>query len=63
MDNANAAAANAYILQDDGLFHKVTTEYPAAVVPIYRAYITCPKARAPRRSPSSSTARPLALTA
>ena len=44
VDNATAAAANAYILQDDGLFHKVTTEYPAAVVPIYRAYITCPKA-------------------
>ena len=44
VDNATAAATNAYILQDDGLFHKVTTEYPEAVVPIYRAYITCPKA-------------------
>ena len=44
VDNATAAAANAYILQDDGIFHKVTTEYPSAVVPIYRAYITCPKA-------------------
>ena len=40
MDNA---AANAYILQDDGMFHKVTTEYPEATVPAYRAYITCPK--------------------
>ena len=43
VDNATAAAANAYILQDDGLFHKVTTEYPEATVPAYRAYITCPK--------------------
>ncbi|ETD18584.1 hypothetical protein [Hoylesella oralis] len=42
MSNATAAAAKAYILQDDGKFHKVTTEYPEAVVPIYRAYITCP---------------------
>ena len=44
VDNATAAAANAYILQDDGKFHKVTTEYPEATVPAYRAYITCPKA-------------------
>lgn len=44
VDNATAAAANAYILQEDGKFHKVTTEYPSAVVSIYRAYITCPKA-------------------
>ena len=43
VDNATAAAANAYILQNDGLFHKVTTEHPAATVPCYRAYITCPK--------------------
>ena len=43
VDNATAAAANAYILQNDGLFHKVTTEHPAATVPAYRAYITCPK--------------------
>ena len=43
VDNATAAAANAYILQDDGKFHKVTTEYPEATVPAYRAYITCPK--------------------
>ncbi|ETD18590.1 hypothetical protein [Hoylesella oralis] len=42
VDNATAAAAKAYILQDDGKFHKVTTAYPEAVVPIYRAYITCP---------------------
>ena len=44
VDNATAAAANAYILQDDGLFHKVTTDYPAATVPAYRAYVICPKA-------------------
>ena len=43
VDNATAAAANAYILQNDGKFHKVTTEYPEATVPAYRAYITCPK--------------------
>ena len=43
MDNATAVAANAYILQDDGLFHKVTTEHPGATVPAYRAYVTCPK--------------------
>ena len=39
MDNATAAAANAYILQGDGLFHKVTTEHSAAMLPAYRAYI------------------------
>ena len=44
MDNATAAAANAYILQDDGMFHKVTTDNPGATVPAYRAYIICPKA-------------------
>ena len=43
VDNATAAAANAYILQDDGLFYKVTTEHPGATVPAYRAYVTCPK--------------------
>ena len=37
------ASDHAYILQDDGMFHKVTTEYPEATVPAYRAYITCPK--------------------
>ena len=46
VDNATAAAANAYILQNDGLFHKVTTEHPAATVPCYRAYVVCPKASA-----------------
>ena len=46
VDNATAAAANAYILQDDGLFHKVTTEHPGATVPCYRAYVVCPKASA-----------------
>ncbi|MBO1362475.1 hypothetical protein JHU38_01525 [Prevotella sp. A2931] len=39
MDNATAAGANAYILQDDGLFHKVTAGNPAVVVPPYHAYI------------------------
>ena len=42
MDNATAAAANAYILQDDGKFHKVTTANSAATIPAYRAYIICP---------------------
>ena len=46
VDNATAAAANAYILQNDGLFHKVTTEHPGATVPCYRAYVVCPKASA-----------------
>ncbi len=43
MDNATAAAANAYILQDDGMFHKVTTDNPAATIPAYHAYVVCPK--------------------
>ena len=43
VDNAKAAAANAYILQDDGLFHKVTTDNPGATVPAYHAYVVCPK--------------------
>ncbi len=43
LDNAAAAAANAYILQDDGKFHKVTTDYPTATVPAYHAYVVCPK--------------------
>ena len=43
VDNASAAAANAYILQPDGLFHKVTAGNTAATVPAYHAYITCPK--------------------
>ena len=42
MSNAIAAAANAYILQDDGKFHKVTTTNSAATIPAYRAYIICP---------------------
>ena len=44
VDNATAAAANAYILQNDGDFHKVTTEHSGATVPAYRAYVVCPKA-------------------
>ena len=39
MDNASATAANAYILQEDGKFHKVTTEHSEAMLPAYRAYI------------------------
>ena len=39
MDNASATAANAYILQEDGKFHKVTTENTGATIPAYRAYI------------------------
>ena len=39
MDNASAAAANAYILQSDGMFHKVTADNPSATIPPYRAYI------------------------
>ncbi|MBB3703705.1 hypothetical protein FHS60_002206, partial [Alloprevotella rava] len=46
VDNATAAAANAYILQDDGKFHKVTTENTGAVVLPYRAYITTSSAGA-----------------
>ena len=42
VSNATAAADNAYILQDDGKFHKVTTTNPAATIPAYRAYIICP---------------------
>ena len=39
IDNAAAAATNAYILQDDGKFHKVTTTNTAATIPAYHAYI------------------------
>lgn len=39
MDNASATAANAYILQEDGKFHKVTADNPSATIPAYRAYI------------------------
>lgn len=44
VSNATAAADNAYILQDDGKFHKVTTANPAATIPAYRAYICPPQA-------------------
>ncbi len=53
MDNATAAAANAYILQDDGMFHKVTTDNPGATVPAYHAYIIC--------SPQASGAKQLSV--
>ena len=33
VDNATAAANKAYILQEDGKFHLVTTGYPTATVP------------------------------
>ena len=39
INNAEAAAAGAYILQSDGKFHKVK-EYTAATIPAYRAYLT-----------------------
>ena len=42
VSNATAAADNAYILQDDGKFHKVTTTNSAATIPAYCAYIICP---------------------
>ena len=42
VSNATAVADNAYILQDDGKFHKVTTTNSAATIPAYRAYIICP---------------------
>ena len=42
VSNATAASNNAYILQDDGKFHKVTTTNSAATIPAYRAYIICP---------------------
>ena len=42
VSNATAVADNAYILQDDGKFHKVTTANSAATIPAYRAYIICP---------------------
>jgi len=55
MSNAEAAAAGAYILQSDGMFHKVTAENSAAVIPPYRAYITLPaNAPAPARAMSIS---------
>lgn len=52
IDNATAAAANAYILQGDGMFHKVTTGNTAVYIPPYRAYIT---------APSSSSAKALSI--
>ena len=53
VSNATAAANNAYILQDDGKFHKVTTTNSAATIPAYRAYIICP--------PQASGAKPLSI--
>ena len=40
LDNTAAAAAAAYILQDDNIWHKVTTDNTAATIPPYRAYLT-----------------------
>ena len=34
------SSAHAYILQADGLFHKVTSDNPSVMVPAYRAYIS-----------------------
>lgn len=42
VSNTTAAADNAYILQNDGKFHKVTTANSAATIPAYRSYIICP---------------------
>lgn len=39
MDNATAAAANAYILQDDKLWHPVKTEKTGGYITPYHAYI------------------------
>lgn len=52
MTNAEAVAANAYILQSDGQFHKVTSENTNAYIPPYRAYLTLSETR---------EAKPLAL--
>ncbi len=52
IDNATAAAHNAYILQNDNLWHRVTTANPSAIIPPYRAYIT---------APSSSSAKALSI--
>ena len=40
MSNAKAVAANAYILQSDGKFHKVTATNANVVIPPYRAYFS-----------------------
>ena len=40
INNATAAAHNAYILQDDNRWHRVTSDYTSAIIPAYRAYIT-----------------------
>ena len=40
MTNAEAAAANAYILQAGNIWGKVKTDNPGAIIPPFRAYIT-----------------------
>lgn len=40
LENAAAAAANAYILQSDNIWHKVTAGNTDIAIPAYRAYIT-----------------------
>lgn len=40
MNNTDAATADAYVLQDDDKFHKVTNDDTSAVVPPYRAYLS-----------------------
>ena len=40
LDNTAAAAANAYILQSDNIWHKVTAGNADVTIPAYRAYIT-----------------------
>ena len=56
MDNASAAAANAYILQSDGMFHKVTADNPSATIPP-TVLISNATAMVPSSSLSSSTTR------
>lgn len=38
MSNAAIVAVNAYILQNDGKWHKATTDNTAATIPAYRVY-------------------------
>lgn len=52
MSNAEAVATDAYILQSDGQFHKVTVGDDAVNIPPYRAYLTLSETR---------EAKPLAL--
>lgn len=50
LSNEEAAYANAYILQNDGLWHSVTEEYATAYIPAYRAYLTLDNVQYPTQS-------------